>query len=347
MVTEVLYTDNEVVARETIQRAVSMLHAGEVVALPTETVYGLGADALDPAAVEKIFAAKERPHFDPLIIHLPRKHAFRDVCDITPEYDKVIIPIIEHFWPGPLTLLLPKKAIIPDIVTAGLPTVGVRMCDHPVFKRIAKSFDRPIAAPSANLFGKLSPTSTDAVLEQLDGRIPAIIDGGACARGLESTIIRVSPGKPKTLIEIVRPGPITAEDLKQFGKVSFADRNQDVEDLAPEAPGQLAAHYAPTTPIQMLESPEDFQPEDGKRYGLLSYRGQAKDGYIQKHDWDEIRVLSPGSGRLAEAGIRFFHSIRDLDQSGLDRILVEPIPERGVGMAMREKLKKAQFGTAE
>ncbi|MEO0416376.1 MAG: L-threonylcarbamoyladenylate synthase [Verrucomicrobiota bacterium] len=296
-------------------------------------------------AVEKIFAAKERPSYDPLIVHLPRKYAFRDICDLTPEEDKLIIPLVENFWPGPLTFLLPKKAIIPDVVTAGLPEVGVRMCEHPVFKRIAKSFDRPIAAPSANLFGKLSPTSTEAVLEQLDGRIPAIVNGGACSRGLESTIIRIKPGKPKNDIEIVRPGPITAEDLKPYGKVRFAEKNTSVEDLSPEAPGQLAAHYAPNTPIRMVGSLEELDLRDGKKYGLISYRGQAKDGYLQATDWDEVRVLSPGSGRLAEAGIRFFHSIRELDLSNLDEIIVEPIPERGVGIAMREKLKKAAVGS--
>ena len=344
MVTELLQTDNEVTAREAVSRAVSALQGGDIVALPTETVYGLGADALDPTAVEKIFAAKERPHFDPLIVHLPHKTAHLEIAEVAPPIAHCITQLVETFWPGPLTILLPKKGIVPDIVTAGLPTVGVRMSEHPVFKKISKSFGRPIAAPSANRFGRLSPTSAEAVLDQLEGKIPLIIDGGACSRGLESTIIKVSPPESgdKPRIEIIRPGPITEEDLKKFGKVSFAEKNTDVEENSPEeAPGQLQSHYAPGTPLRLIENPRDFHPEPGKRYGLLSYRGQAKDGFIEAHDWDEIRVLSPGSGRVAEAGIRFFSTIRELDGLFLDEIISEPMPDRGVGKAMLDKLRKA------
>ncbi|MDF1753472.1 MAG: L-threonylcarbamoyladenylate synthase [Verrucomicrobiales bacterium] len=345
MVTEILHTDNEVDAREAVNRAVATLQAGDVVALPTETVYGLGADALDPAAVEKIFEAKERPHFDPLIVHLPHKNAYLEIAEVPSEVKHTIVQLVETFWPGPLTILLPKKGIVPDIVTAGLPTIGVRMSEHPVFKRIARSFGRPIAAPSANRFGCLSPTSAEAVLDQLEGKIPLVINGGACSRGLESTIVKVLPPEkgPKPIIEIIRPGPITEEDLKKFGKVVFAERNAAVEDNAPEAPGQLLSHYAPRTRLRLLDNPSDFSPEEGKKYGLLSYRGQEKDGYINLHDWDEIRVLSPGSGRVAEAGIRFFSSIRELDDLFLDEIISEPMPDRGVGKAMLEKLRKASY----
>ncbi|MDF1811089.1 MAG: L-threonylcarbamoyladenylate synthase [Verrucomicrobiales bacterium] len=343
MVTELLQTDNEISARESINRAVATLQAGDVVALPTETVYGLGADALDPVAVEKIFAAKERPHFDPLIVHLPHKNAYLDIATVPDGVKHTIVQLVETFWPGPLTILLPKKGIVPDLVTAGLPTVAVRMSEHPVFKRIAKSFGNPIAAPSANRFGCLSPTSAEAVLDQLEGKIPLIINGGACSRGLESTIVRVSPPEngPKPVIEIIRPGPITEDDLKKFGKVVFAERNTAVEENSPEAPGQLQSHYAPRTMLRLLEKPEDFSPEPGKKYGLLSYRGQEKDGYIQLHEWDEIRVLSPGSGRVAEAGIRFFSTIREMDDLFLDEIIAEPMPDRGVGKAMLDKLRKA------
>ncbi len=343
MVTELLRTDNEVSTREAINRAVATLQSGEVVALPTETVYGLGADAMDPTAVEKIFAAKERPHFDPLIVHVPHKNAYLDICEVPAEIKHTIVQLVETFWPGPLTILLPKKGIVPDLVTAGLPTVGVRMSDHPVFKKVVKQLGHPIAAPSANRFGGLSPTSADAVLDQLEGAIPLIIDGGACGRGLESTIVRVLPPEagPKPIIEIVRPGPITEDDLKKWGKVRFAKSNVDVESNAPEAPGQLASHYAPRTPLRVLSDPKDFSPEPGKKYGLLSYRGQSKDGYVDLHEWDEVRVLSPGSGRIAEAGIRFFSAIREMDQLALDELVSEPLPERGVGIAMMDKLRRA------
>ncbi len=341
MLTELIRTDFEPDTREAVSRAVSALQAGDIVALPTETVYGLCADALDPVAVEKLFEAKGRPHFDPLIVHLPHKSSIHEVTEVPEELKKLVTQLIETFWPGPLTILLPKKPIIPDIVTAGLPTVGVRMCDHPVFHRVIKGFGNPIAAPSANRFGSLSPTSSPAVLSQLEGRIPMIIDGGACARGLESTIVRLHAAEPKNRIEIVRPGPITAEDLKKFGKVVFAERNEDVENSSPDAPGMLANHYAPRTPLRLLSSPEDFHPEEGKRYALVSYRGQEKDGYLQLHEWDEVSILSPGSGRVAEAGIRLFHVLWQLDQLGVDEIIAEPVPDRAVGKAILEKLRKA------
>jgi L-threonylcarbamoyladenylate synthase len=341
MQTDLALTDNEQSTRETIRRAVTMLQSGEVVALPTETVYGLGADALNAEAVAKIFTAKDRPHFDPLIVHVPHKNNLWEIADIPADISKTVIQLVETFWPGPLTLLLPKKPVIPDIVTAGLPTVAVRQCDHPIFHRIIKHLGGPIAAPSANLFGGLSPTSSALVMDQLDGRIPLVIDGGACAEGLESTIVKILPGNPKPIIQILRPGPITAEDLKKFGKVVFLDRNEAVEDSAPEAPGMLATHYAPRKPLRLLTKPEDFIPEEGKRYALLSYRGQEKDGYLLRHDWVEVAILSPGSGRVAEAGIRLFHLLGQLDKLEIDEIIAEPVPDRGVGKAILDKLRKA------
>jgi L-threonylcarbamoyladenylate synthase len=341
METEIALTDNELNTRETVNRAVTLLRGGEVVALPTETVYGLGADALNPTAVAKIFEAKERPHFDPLIVHLPNKTMLRDVAEVPDDIAKTVIQLVETFWPGPLTLLLPKKPVIPDLVTAGLPTVAVRQCEHPIFHRILKHFGGPVAAPSANRFGALSPTSAALVLDQLEGRIPLIVDGGACARGLESTIVRILPGTPKPIIEVLRPGPITEDDLKKFGKVVFVKHNEAVESAAPEAPGMLAKHYAPRTPLRLLESPRDFSPEPGKRYALLSYRGEEKDGFLDLHDWAEVAVMSPGSGRVAEAGIRLFHLIGQLDKGGFDEIIAEPVPDRGVGKAILDKLRKA------
>lgn len=342
MQTEIARTDSELNTNDAVRSAVSALQTGDVVALPTETVYGLGADALNPNAVEKIFSAKERPHFDPLIIHVPHKTALYEVAEISADIAKTVTQLVETFWPGALTLVLPKKPIIPDIVTGGLPTVAVRQANHPIFHRIAKNFGGPIAAPSANLFGLLSPTSCQAVADQLDGRIPLIVDGGACGQGLESTIVKIEPGENKPIIEVLRPGPVTEVELKKFGKVVFSEKNFDVEEAAPEAPGMLANHYAPReTPLRLLESPESFSPEEGKRYALLSYRGQSKDGYVDLHDWDEVSVLSPGSGRVAEAGIRFFHVMRQLDLLNVDEIIAEPVPDRGVGKAILDKLRKA------
>lgn len=340
-VTEIARTDTEPAAKEAVSRAVALLQAGQIVALPTETVYGLAADALNPGAVARIFEAKDRPLFDPLIVHLPNKRCLHEYVDVPEEIAKVVSQLTENFWPGPLTLILPRKACIPDIVTSGLPTVAVRVGAHPIFGRITKAFERPIAAPSANLFGRISPTSASAVQQELNGRIPLIVDGGACSRGLESTIVRIEPGEKKPLFHVLRAGPITEDDLKNFGKVRYERRNESVEQGAPEAPGLLASHYAPRTPLRLVEDPATFTPEPGKRYGLLSYRGLADDGFIGRHEWAETRVLSPGSGKLPEAGVRFFFVLRDLDERGVDEIIAEPVPERAIGRAIMDRLRKA------
>ena len=191
MHTQILPTDHPELSREAVDAAVRLLMAGEVVALPTKTVYGLAADALNADAVAKIFSVKERPSFDPLIVHLPHKDDIDTVAEIPEDIELSVRRLILRFWPGPLTLVLPKKSCVPDIVTSGLPTVAVRVSNHHVFSRVARGLGRPLAAPSANRFGSISPTSANAVLAELDGRIPLILDGGASMHGLESTIIKV------------------------------------------------------------------------------------------------------------------------------------------------------------
>jgi len=217
--------------------------------------------------------------------------------------------------------------------------VAVRVSANPIFKRVAQALGRPLAAPSANRFGSISPTSASAVAAELDGRIPLILDGGACMHGLESTIIKVEAASPKNLITILRPGPITAEDLKVYGKVMRVTRS--VVDEAAEAPGQLASHYAPRTPLRLLAKPSDFTPEPGKRYALLSYRGEEKDGFLNLADWLQVMILSPGKGKLPEAAVRFFYALRELDKLGADEIIAEPMHEHGMGAAMMDKLRRA------
>lgn len=339
MQTLVLPTDQPRLLQHAADEAVQLLRAGEVVAVPTETVYGLAADALNADAVAKVFAAKERPSFDPLIVHLPHKQDLATIAETPPEISHLVTVLTERFWPGPLTIVLPKKSVVPDIVTSGMPTVAVRMSSNPVFKRVAQGLGRPIAAPSANRFGSISPTSAAAVKAELDGRIPLIVDGGACLHGLESTIIKVEAGTPKPLITILRPGPVTPDDLKRYGKVQRAAKR--VIDEPSEAPGQLAAHYAPRTPLRLLASPSDFKPEAGRRYALLSYRGDPGDGYVNLTAWQQVLILSPGKGKLPEAAVRFFHVLRELDKSGADEIIAEPIPEHGLGIAMMDRLRRA------
>jgi len=339
MPTPILPTDLPPLMHTAVEEAVRLLRAGEVVALPTETVYGLAADALNPTAVARIFEAKGRPSYDPLIVHIADKKQLDAVAEVPEAIQKTVIQMIERFWPGPLTLVLPKKACVPDSVTAGMPTVAVRVSSNPIFKRIIQGLEKPIAAPSANRFGAISPTSANAVFAELDGRIPLIVDGGACMHGLESTIIKIEAGSPKPMITVLRPGPITVEDLKLYGKVQVLSRS--VIDEATEAPGQLASHYAPRTPLRLLSKPSDFTPVEGKRYALMSYRGEEKDGYLDLAEFEEIMVLSPGNGKLPEAAVRFFYILRTLDQLGVDEIIAEPMFEHGMGIAMMDRLRRA------
>jgi L-threonylcarbamoyladenylate synthase len=327
-----------------VAQAVELLEAGEIVALPTETVYGLGANALNPDAVAKVFAAKQRPEFDPLIVHVGSYEQVDEVAGVPADLKEVVGKLMKAFWPGPLTLVLPKKECIPDIVTSGLPTVAVRMSANPIMKAVVRKLGCPVAAPSANRFGRISPTSASAVAKELSGRIPMIIDGGACREGLESTIIRPEfapeqAGKKAILLHLLRAGPVTREMLQRFGKVVRAKDNP--AGKAPEAPGQLASHYAPVTPLRLLASPGEFKPEPGKKYGLLSYSGSKKAGYIGLHDWEVVEELSPGNGKLAEAAVRLFHVLRVLDESGVDEIIAEPVSETGLGVAIMDKLRRA------
>ncbi len=325
--------------KDGVREACALLRAGEVVALPTETVYGLAADALNPEAVAKVFAVKERPSFDPLIVHIASRGDLKDVAIVPEDLAETVNKLTSAFWPGPLTIILPKRPDVPDLVTSGLPTVAVRQSAHPVFRAIGKELGRPIAAPSANRFGRISPTSASAVVKELGGRIPLVIDGGACSEGVESTIISIEPrdGR-KPVFRLHRAGPVTKEQLQDFGKV---EKFRETKDASPQAPGQLESHYAPLTPLILLENPDDFQPEEGKRYGLLSYRGEDDNPYVTLHDWEIVESLSPGSGKLAEAAIRLFFVMRLLDESGLDAIVAEPVSETGLGVAIMDRLRRA------
>ena len=266
---------------QAVAAAVVCLRAGEPVALPTETVYGLAADAFDAGAVARIFEVKERPAFDPLIVHVASRRDLDRVAVVPEDIAPTVRRMIAELWPGPLTLVLPKRPELPDIVTSGLPTVAVRQSANPVFRAVGKALGSPLAAPSANRFGRISPTSAAAVLAELDGRIPMVVDGGACREGLESTIVEVVAGEKRPLLRVLRAGPVVKERLQAFGKVTAVPRICG----KPVAPGQLPSHYAPATRLLMFARPAEFVPEPDRRYGLLSYRGAAKDGWIDAHPW--------------------------------------------------------------
>ncbi len=331
---------NEEEKAEAVRQAVALLSAGEVVAVPTETVYGLAADAFQADAVAKVFEVKERPSFDPLIVHVASRKEMALVAEVPEEIAGVVNKLIAEFWPGPLTLVLPRRPELPEIVTSGLPTVAVRRSDHPVFRAIGKALGSPIAAPSANVFGRISPTSASAVEAELGGRIPLIVDGGACRDGLESTIVTIEAGEKRPLIRVLRAGPVTKEQLQKFGKVKLERRVTD----NPDVPGQLESHYAPRTPFLMFDSPDDFQPEEGKKYGLLSYRGAEKDGWVNAHDWARVEMLSPGKGKLLEGAVRLFFEMRKLDEAGLDAIVAEPVSKVGLGVAIMDRWRRAAAG---
>jgi tRNA threonylcarbamoyl adenosine modification protein (Sua5/YciO/YrdC/YwlC family) len=222
-----------------VAAAVELLRHGEVVALPTETVYGLAADALDGKAVEKIFEAKGRPRFDPLIVHIPDPSWLQRVADIVTQDEQIVRRLMERFWPGPLTLVLPKRDLVPDIVTAGLPTIAVRLSAHPVFRQVIRRFGRPLAAPSANRFGRISPTAAAHVYDELNGRIPLILDGGDTEQGLESTIAAVADGRA----EILRCGPVTEEQLREI-LPSISSNHRPEAD----ATGQSGIGFQPMIP---------------------------------------------------------------------------------------------------
>ena len=248
--------------------AVELLRHGEIVALPTETVYGLAGDALNPIAVAKIFEAKGRPRFDPLIVHLPEEDWLEKIADLPAQDRQLVLQLTKKFWPGPLTLVLPKRQIVPEIVTAGLDTVAVRISAHPVFAEIVQAFGKPLAAPSANRFGRISPTIAKHVLDELDGHIPLIIDAGPTTHGIESTIVAVHGGK----IDILRRGPITSEELSAYGKVDIATEREKIS-----APGQLPSHYAPKTPLRIVDDLKSFAPQAKQRCALLAWNSIEND----------------------------------------------------------------------
>ncbi len=304
-----------------IDKALTILRRGDIVAFPTETVYGLGADALNPYAVAKIFEVKKRPRFDPLIVHICERHWLSAFAGHVPAE---IIRLTDRFWPGPLTVILPKKPIIPDIVTAGLTTVGIRMPSHPVALNLIKSLRNPIAAPSANPFGYMSPTKAGHVAKMLKDRLPLILDGGDSVFGIESTIVSYRDNR----VYLHRHGAITVEELEEVVGTVLEKK----DDGVCESPGELPFHYAPARPLKIITSADEIRNTNAS---FLAFRKPAG-GPAARH----IRVLSPG-GDLREAAANFFSYLIELDRHDVDVIYAEKIPEQGIGKAMMERLRKA------
>lgn len=348
MQTRVIEVDPLEDCRKVYKDAAAIMEEGGLVAIPTETVYGLGADALNTEAVANVFAVKDRPSFDPLICHFPNAKSIKDYTDVPEALQPLVDKLAKEFWPGPLTLVLPRKAIIPDIVTSGLPTVACRVPSHEVMRGVARALGRPIAAPSANRFGHISPTSAGAVMKELGGSIPLILDAGACSEGLESTILMPClDEKGKPAVRLLREGPITREKLRGICRVLKPGKGKAATDEAlPNAPGQLKSHYAPCKPLILWNPMEEFTPEEGVNYGLITYEG---DSPLAAQDcWVETMPLSPGSGRLAEAAVRLFAVMRAMDENeDVQVIIAEELPEIGLGCAMMDRLRRASAKRGE
>ena len=310
-----------------LERAAALLRAGELVGVPTETVYGLAGNALNEVTVAKIFVVKERPTFDPLIVHVGSNTDAEVIVGRGVLRQPPIPELISRFWPGPLTLLLPKTERIPDIVTAGSTDVAVRCPSHPTIRRLLRVCGFPLAVPSANRFGRISPTSASAVQSELDGRIPLILDAGATPVGIESTIVQVTEGK----INILRPGPITVEMLAAYAPIR--------EEATPKygvVPGSLPSHYAPRKPLFLVHSPEGIS--DGERSGLLAWKREPGNVIFRA-----VRVLS-SEADLTEAAANLFRFLRELDEQPIERIYAEHVPEIGIGRAIMNRLQRASAG---
>lgn len=307
-------------AAEGVESAVAALEAGLPVALPTETVYGLAADAFHPEACARIFEAKERPLDDPLIVHVADAADLGRVAEVTP----LALHLAERFWPGPLTLVLPRTGAIPDLVTSGQSTVAVRCSAHPDFRTVCRTFGKPLAAPSANRFGRISPTTAEAVREELEGRIPLILDGGPCRHGIESTIVHVHGEQ----LSILRSGPVTLEELTEFGSVVPAVRGVS-------APGRLASHYAPRTPLELIDAPSAIPAAERATTALL-LPDPRPDGV----GFRAVEILSK-TGDLREMAARLFGAMRRLDGLGPVKIAAVLPQEIGIGVAIAERLRKA------
>lgn len=311
-----------------VEQAIECLKQGKLVAIPTETVYGLAGNALEERVVSDIFEIKNRPSFDPLIVHT---HSLAEMERYVLEIPETARQLAAHFMPGPLTLLLKKHPRIPDLVTAGSPWVALRIPAHPMALQVLQALPFPLAAPSANPFGYISPTSAQHVAAQLGEKIPYILDGGTCGVGLESTIISFAEATAKVL----RKGGISVEAIEAIiGNVEV----QAQSSSNPQAPGMLKSHYAPKIPFYLGNLEALYQQYKGKKVGVLAFQH-----LLAAAPEAEQLVLSP-AGDLAEAARGLFAAMRQLDGLPLDIIIAEPVPEYGLGRAINDRLRRAAAG---
>lgn len=320
-------------SEENIRRAGEALARGLLVAIPTETVYGLGASAFDVRAVARVFEAKNRPVFDPLIVHVDSLEMVDRVATIP---SPRVRALMEGLWPGPLTLILPRREAVPDLVTSGLPTVAVRLPANAIARAVIAAAGLPVAAPSANPFGYLSPTLPEHVARMLGGRVDFIVDGGACPIGVESTILDAT----KEPFTVLRPGGMALEAIEELaGPVEVFNRSV----ARPTSPGQLPSHYAPRTPLYLFPSGGLAEARPAGRAAALLFEPAslaALERSGRAAAFAELRVLAPG-GTALEAAAALFAVLHELDGGGFDAICAERLPEAGLGRAVNDRLYKA------
>jgi L-threonylcarbamoyladenylate synthase len=335
------------ISPESLRRAAEIIRGGGLVAFPTETVYGLGADAFNSEALAKVFEVKGRPRFDPLIIHIAAAESLEKAADLSllnGETRKKLYLLIENLWPGPLSLVLPKNKKIPDLATAGLPTAAVRFPDHEAAISLISLSGSAVAAPSANPFGSLSPTKAEHVRDKLGDKIDMILDGGPARIGMESTVLDLTGER----VQILRPGGTSKEAIETLiGPVqdSFIAVEEAVND-GMVSPGQLKSHYAPEVPLSVFTLQDIISQPYREGSAFLFFDRPSRDSWVAAHpnlpEKVIIKVLSV-SGRFAEAAARLFETLHELDSLDIQRIAAQLAPQEGLGCAINDRLRRASY----
>jgi L-threonylcarbamoyladenylate synthase len=313
-----------------IQKAITLLTADKLVAIPTETVYGLAGNIYSEKAIKSIFETKKRPFFNPLIVHISSVDVLETIVSHVPKKAKLLA---DAFWPGSMTLVLKKQDTIPDVITAGKDTVAVRVPNHPVTLELLKKLPFPLAAPSANPFGSISPTKPEHVERYFKNDIGQVLDGGACANGIESTIIGFENNEPI----IYRLGALAIEDIEAVvGKVEIKNK----KEVSPDAPGMLDRHYAPSTKTVLTDSiTEEIKKHLGKRIGVLNFQSDIKDNTIA------AQIILSEHGNMQEAASKLYDALHDLDHQNLEVIIAEIFPDFGLGKSINDRLQRATFSS--
>ncbi|MCL2213661.1 MAG: L-threonylcarbamoyladenylate synthase [Treponema sp.] len=331
------------VTQESLEMGANILKEGGLIAFPTETVYGLGADAFNPLALAKIFDVKKRPHFDPLIIHIAFINSLENVADfslINKETRKTVFLLAENFWPGPLSIVLPKNERIPGIATAGLSTAAIRFPDNEAAQKLISLSGTAVAAPSANLFSSLSPTRAEHVRDSLGEKIDMILDGGPARIGVESTVLDITGDK----IKILRPGGTPREAIENL--IGPVDGSCIIEQGAEKftSPGQMKSHYAPKTPLYVLKSDDIIRRPYDDTSVFLFFDGLTRNAWRDAQTKtqmlpDAVKVLSE-SGHMSEAASCLFETLHELDNLNVSRIFAQEAPQTGLGEAINDRLKR-------